>query len=83
MIFLLQLLFANLIWAKSGWDCGIVLNNSYALYKGKPINAQYFAVYPNNLFSLIMLKYLFVIVGWFTNITAENYYFIAIVFNVI
>ena len=83
IVFALQLILINLINARSGWDCIILLDNSFKLYQGTDITGVYFSIYPNNLLSLIILKYLYVATGLFTNVTAENYYFIAIIFNTI
>ena len=51
IIFALQLILINLINARSGWDCIILLDNSFKLYQGTDITGVYFSIYPNNLLS--------------------------------
>lgn len=83
IIFGIQLLLARLIYAPSGWDCGLLIGNSFNMYKGLGVDTNYFSTYPNNILTLLIFKYLYVIVGLFTNVNTENYYFITIVFNII
>lgn len=83
IIFFMQLLLARLTYAPSGWDCGLLINNSFNLYKGLGVDANYFSTYPNNILTLLIFKYFYVIVGLFTEVTTENYYFITIIFNII
>lgn len=83
IIFILQIVIANLVYAHCGWDCGGVIDNAFSLYKGEGINTLYFAKYPNNISILILFKYIYVIVGKFQNINTQNMYWITVIFNII
>lgn len=83
IIFCMQLLFVSLIYAKSGWDCGALIDNAFNLYKGLDIDTNYYSTYPNNILALLIFKYLYVVVGLFIDVDIHNYYFIAVIFNVI
>lgn len=83
LIFILQLIISNLVYAHCGWDCGGVIDNAYSIYKGGELNTEYFASYPNNIALLILLKYLYCFVGVFQNIDLQNMYWITVVYNVI
>ena len=82
-IFIIQLLIARLTYARCGWDCGVIIDNSFSLYKGQGINTEYFASYPNNIALLLIFKYLYVAIGLFCKIDGNLIYWIPIIFNII
>lgn len=82
-IFVVQLILAGLTYTRCGWDCGVIIDNSFSLYQGQGINVQYFATNPNNIALLLIFKYLYVIVGLFNEINADLIYWLPVIFNII
>lgn len=84
IIFIIQYIFAALTYYCVGWDCGGVVSSAVALLNGESFNVLYYSQYPNNIGMLLLIKYVFVIANFFTEITTlYDGFFSAIVFNII
>lgn len=79
-IYILQLVYAILIRRNIGFDCGVVYGAAIELVNGTFSMAEYFSIYGNNIFLLLMLEIIFRITKLF-GIT--NYLVVEIVLNVI
>lgn len=80
LIFVFQIIYANMIYRDIGFDCGLVVNTAIDMANGTFTNTEYFSKYSNNIFLLLILEIIFKFLNLFN---MNNYLLIAVIFNII
>ncbi len=80
IFFVMQLIYAILIRRNIGFDCGVIYGSAIDLVNGTFSNSEYFSMYGNNIFLLLVLEILFKIAKV---LGVQNYLVIQIILNVI
>lgn len=75
-----QLVYAILIRRNIGFDCGVLYGSAIDLINGTFSNSEYFSMYGNNIFLLLIYEIIFRFVKFFG---IENYLVVQIIVNVI
>lgn len=77
-LFILQLFYISFIYTDIGWDCGTLVVT--AMQPDMNYGAEYFSIYPNNLFLLFIYR---IIIALFTKLKITNIWFAFSVINII
>ena len=80
LIFIMQIVFAVLIYRNIGFDCSVVVNTAIDMANGIFTQVEYFSKYSNNIFLMLLLEGIFRVVKLFG---VTNYLLVAIIFNII